>query len=183
MTIAGQPPALLFALKGTINYTVAQREYKRINFMLSDATFAAFQRISKHGKFKDILFLNIRSDSFTTCPYVGRHPISHHITKLMNNFLTINFTATPPPNATTAANSQMMVASQQPARERKIRVKFLDYQGGNWTAASIRRQVATVEYALAAGASPNISQRTGRREFVGDGGVVHDGIVWVWDGL
>ncbi|KAB8294988.1 hypothetical protein EYC80_006937 [Monilinia laxa] len=201
MTIAGQPPALLFALKGTANYPVAQREYKRINFVLSDANFAAFQRMSRHGKFKDILFLNIRSDSFTTFPHVGRHPISHHVTKLMNNFLTINFTATSPPNAALAANAtrshevvanvdsilnligQMMVASQQPLRERKIRVKFLDHQGGNWSAASIQRHVATVEYTLAAGAGPTRSQRTGRREFVGDGGVVHDGIVWVWDGL
>lgn len=65
MTIAGQPPALLHALKGTVDYTTAQDEYKRINFVLCDATFGAFRRMSRQGKFKNILFLNIRCDSFT----------------------------------------------------------------------------------------------------------------------
>ncbi|KAF5872945.1 uncharacterized protein Bfra_008222sa [Botrytis fragariae] len=195
MTVAGRLPPILYALSGTSDYSILQAQYKIINFVLSDATLPVFSTITKRGnKLKKILYLHIRSDNFT---FYGlndnsRKLLVRHYCKLENSFRKITFTAIQPtrtPQTTESelyeANSnvdsilyqlcEIVIASVQAPQ---FRLKFLGYNNGNLIdQRKLNDFVDQVSRKLA------VPGRiwTRRREMVGDDGVVHDGIVWIWE--
>ncbi|TEY61129.1 hypothetical protein BOTCAL_0174g00110 [Botryotinia calthae] len=199
MTLAGLPPPFLCALHGSPCYSHIHAEYKFVNFVLSDATMPVFRTITiRGGRLKKIRFLQIRSDNFSLGSWNSRnnngsrHPLKTHVCKLLNYFHKINFTAVQPARTQHSTDSELFEANlnvdsilheichianasnEMPA----FRVKFLGYNPGNLIdQGRLNHYVELVTARLADGNRT----WTPRRELSGDGGVVHDGIVWIWE--
>ncbi|KAF7898406.1 hypothetical protein EAF00_004852 [Botryotinia globosa] len=193
MTVAGHLPPILRAFHGTSEYPLLQYLYKLINFILSNATLPIFWTITNRGKRLDkILYLHLRSDSFN---YFGlednsRNLLRHHVCKLRNHFQKITFTAIQPTRTPhnsaellhTNTNVSFVVnqlcdilnASVQAC---EFRFKFLGYNNGNlMDQSNVYNFVGEVSRRL------RVTRRwTPRRELVGDDGLVHNGIVWIWE--
>ncbi|ATZ53499.1 hypothetical protein BCIN_09g03400 [Botrytis cinerea B05.10] len=199
MTLAGLPPPLVCAFHGSPCYPHIYAEYKSVNFVLSDATMPVFRTITiRGGKLEKIRYLQIRSDNFSVRSWDARsnngsrHPLKTHVCKLFNSFHEINFTAVQPARTQHFTNSELFEANlniesilheichivnasnQTPT----FRVKFLGYNPGNLIdQGRLNQYVRLVTGKLADGNRT----WTPRRELTGDGGVVHDGIVWIWE--
>ncbi|TGO88453.1 hypothetical protein BPOR_0161g00070 [Botrytis porri] len=197
MTIAGRLPPILYALHGTSDYSIVQAQYRIINFILSDATMRVFSTITRRGnRLGKLHYLHVRSDNFTLYGPNGvnndsRNLVVRHYCKLQNSFRKVTFTAVQQARTPHTTESELdeanfnasyilhqlceiVVASVQTA---DLRLKFLGYNMGN--SIDQRRMNGFVRLASSTLA---VSGRiwTPRRELVGDDGVVHDGIVWIW---
>ncbi|TGO58769.1 hypothetical protein BCON_0051g00080 [Botryotinia convoluta] len=195
MTVAGRLPPILPALHGTSDYSILQDQYRIINFVLSDATLPVFSTITNRGnKLNKILYLHIRSDNFTFLRLNenSRRTLIRHVCKLRNSFQKITFTAIQPTRTPHTTDSElfeangnvdsilhqicdMVIASDQAP---EFRLKFLGYNIGNLIdQRRLNGFVGIVSRRLAVPGRSWIP----RRELVGDDGVVHDGMVWIWE--
>ncbi|KAF7933640.1 uncharacterized protein EAE98_003349 [Botrytis deweyae] len=194
MTVAGLLPPILLAFHGTSDYPLLQHLYKTINFVLSDATLPLFSTIKKFGnKLQKLFYLHIRSDNFEfyRLDSTTRTLLAHHNCKLQNWFRKITFTAIQPTRTPQTTDSELSEANSNidsilsqlcsivgaSVEAPEFRVKFLGYINGNLT-----DQRRLDQYVNFASHQLTFSGRrwTPTRELVGDDGLVHNGIVWIW---
>ncbi|KAF7952237.1 uncharacterized protein EAE97_001734 [Botrytis byssoidea] len=193
MTVAGCLPPILRAFHGTSEYPLLQYLYRLVNFILSNATLPIFWTITNRGKRLDkILYLHLRSDNFEYFRLEddSRHLLKRHVCKLQNSFQKITFTAIQPTR--TPHNSdelwetntnvshvldQICDIVNASVQACEVRFKFLGYNNGNLDDHRyLYNFVGQVSRRL------RVTRRwTPRRELVGDDGLVHDGIVWIWE--
>ncbi|TGO39784.1 hypothetical protein BHYA_0048g00490 [Botrytis hyacinthi] len=198
MTVAGRLPPILRAFHGTSEYPLLQYLYRLINFILSNATLPIFSTITNRGNRLDkILYLHLRSDNFENRFFrienSSRHLLVRHVCKLRNSFQKITFTAIQPTRTPHNTHDEelvdvnlnvgyilnqmceIVIASVQAC---EFRLKFLGYNNGNLIDQSkLNLFVRQVSNKLV------VPRRrwTPRRELAGDDGLVHDGIVWIWE--
>ncbi|TGO09499.1 hypothetical protein BTUL_0163g00090 [Botrytis tulipae] len=194
MTVAGRLPPILRAFHGTSEYPLLQYLYRLINFILSNATLPIFSTITNRGnRLNKILYLHLRSDNFQFHGLEdnSRYLLTRHVCKIQNSFQKITFTAIQPTR--TPHNSEELFQTNTnvhylldpichivnaSVEACEVRFKFLGYNIGNLIDQSnLNNFVGQVSHRLVA----QSRRWTPRRELVGDDGLVHDGIVWIWE--